>query len=380
MGSAPHGPATVPLPSVGRAPATGPRTFTSSRGQDMYQARHAVASGCDHGDTAEPARRGTDRRTLMRAAGGIVLGGGVIATTASAAQAATSQNGWPAGSSSQIPLVGLTVDGVRFPAGVRSGDVGAVLGYVARRVDAEVESLVAGWCWGHAYRPVRGGTTLSNHSSGTAIDINAPRHPIGSSNTFSATQQARIRAILADCDGVIRWGGDYSSRKDDMHFEINVRPGDARLSALARRVGGGGGGGTPSPSPPWSTVRRGATGFRVVAIQHLLRHRGLSLTVDGVFGAATAERVVAFQRRQALAADGIVGDRTWSALVALVRQGSRGEAVVGLQRTLGAHRLVTSADGIFGAGTAARVRDFQRSRRLTADGIVGSQTWSALTR
>ncbi|MGL5817886.1 MAG: peptidoglycan-binding protein [Phycicoccus sp.] len=349
----------------------------------MDQARHAVGGGCghDHGDAAASprAQEGTDRRTVMRAVGGIVLGGGFLGATATSAQAATSQNGWPAGTSSQIPLVGLTVDGVTFPAGVRSGDVATVLGHVARRVDAEVESLVSGWCWGHAYRAISGSSTFSNHASGTAIDVNAPRHPLGSSNTFTATQQARIRAILTDCDGVIRWGGDYTSRKDDMHFEIDVRPGDARLPALARRVGGGGGG-TPSPSSGWSTVRRGDSGFRVVAVQHLLRHRGQSLAVDGVFGAVTAERVAAFQRGNGLAADGIVGERTWPPLVVLVREGSRGEAVVGLQKTLGARGFAASADGIFGTGTAARVRDFQRAGGLTADGVCGPQTWSALTR
>ncbi|MGL5851530.1 MAG: peptidoglycan-binding protein [Phycicoccus sp.] len=316
----------------------------------------------------------------MRAAGGIVLGGGILTATATSAQAATSQNGWPAGTGSQIPLVGLTVDGVTFPAGVRSGDVAAVLGYVARRVDAEVESLVSGWCWGHAYRAISGSNTYSNHASGTAIDVNAPRHPLGSSNTFTSAQQARIRAILAECDGVIRWGGDYTRRKDDMHFEINVRPGDARLPALARRVGGSGGGGTPTPPSGWSTVRRGDSGFRVVAVQHLLRHRGQSVAADGVFGAATADRVSAFQRSTGLAADGIVGERTWPPLVVLVREGSRGEAVVGLQKTLGSRGFATPADGIFGPGTAARVRDFQRSAGLTSDGVAGPQTWSALTR
>ncbi|MGL5927557.1 MAG: hypothetical protein ACRCY8_01350, partial [Dermatophilaceae bacterium] len=72
----------------------------------MYQARHAAGSGCghDHGDAAggSRTREGTDRRTVMRAAGGIVLGGGIVGATTTSAHAATSQNGWPAGTSSQI--------------------------------------------------------------------------------------------------------------------------------------------------------------------------------------------------------------------------------------------------------------------------------------
>lgn len=325
-----------------------------------------------------PAVAVSDRRTLIRAAGGVLLGSGLLAATAAPASAATSQNGWPAGSGSEIPLVGLTVAGVTFPAGVRAGAVATVLGHVARRVDAEVEPLVRGWCWGHAYRPVRGGTTLSNHASGTAIDVNAPEHPLGVADTFSTAQQARIRSILGDCGGVVRWGGDYTRRKDDMHFEIAVRPGDARLESLARRLGGGGGGGgTPSG---WTTVARGASGFRVLAVQHLLRHRGLSLAADGVFGAVTHGRVVTFQRSRGLAADGVVGPRTWAALVVTVRQGARGEAVVGMQKTLRHRGFATIPDGVFGAATDRRVREFQRSRGLAVDGVVGPRTWAALTR
>jgi zinc D-Ala-D-Ala carboxypeptidase len=37
-------------------------------------------------------------------------------------------------------------------------------------------------------------------------------------------------------------------------------------------------------------------------------------------------------------------------------------------------------DGVFGPKTEAAVRDFQRNENLSADGIVGKQTWTALLR
>jgi zinc D-Ala-D-Ala carboxypeptidase len=37
-------------------------------------------------------------------------------------------------------------------------------------------------------------------------------------------------------------------------------------------------------------------------------------------------------------------------------------------------------DGIFGPRTEAAVRDFQQNENLSADGIVGKQTWTALLR
>lgn len=57
----------------------------------------------------------------------------------------------------------------------------------------------------------------------------------------------------------------------------------------------------------------------------------------------------------------------------ILKRGSRGEAVVKLQRLLG-----IGDDGIFGFGTERAVKDFQRSRGLYPDGIVGKATWGEL--
>lgn len=62
-----------------------------------------------------------------------------------------------------------------------------------------------------------------------------------------------------------------------------------------------------------------------------------------------------------------------------VKNGSRGEDVKLCQQLLnkfGNYGLVE--DGIFGAKTDSAVKDFQRIKRLTVDGIVGPKTWEAL--
>ncbi|GII92219.1 hypothetical protein [Sinosporangium siamense] len=46
-----------------------------------------------------------------------------------------------------------------------------------------------------------------------------------------------LRDILAECDGVVRWGGDFKVPKES-HFQIDVPPGDKRLDALANRISG----------------------------------------------------------------------------------------------------------------------------------------------
>lgn len=62
-----------------------------------------------------------------------------------------------------------------------------------------------------------------------------------------------------------------------------------------------------------------------------------------------------------------------------VRIGSRGAAVTALQELLGGHGLsVGEVDGIFGARTRDAVLMFQKTRRLTADGIVGPATWAEI--
>jgi D-alanyl-D-alanine carboxypeptidase-like protein len=147
---------------------------------------------------------------------------------------ATSQNGWPVDFSGDRQDHSPIAAGVTAPQGVRRGDVATVLHYVARRFDSEVERLRQGWCWGWYVRRIAGSNTYSNHASGTAIDLNAPDHPAGSTGTFTRTQRTAIGRILDACDGVVRWGGQFTGRKDEMHFEINR--GVGAVAALADKI------------------------------------------------------------------------------------------------------------------------------------------------
>lgn len=57
----------------------------------------------------------------------------------------------------------------------------------------------------------------------------------------------------------------------------------------------------------------------------------------------------------------------------LYKKGSRGDKVKQIQKALG-----ITADGIFGAGTEAAVKKFQKEHKLSVDGIVGKKTMDAL--
>jgi hypothetical protein len=101
--------------------------------------------------------------------------------------------------------------------------VGPLLAAFAAEFHKLIEPIDGGTLddWGYAFRMVRGSTDrLSCHSSGTAIDLNATKHPLGKVGTFPAEKVPMIRALAKKYG--LKWGGDFKSRPDDMHFEVEV--------------------------------------------------------------------------------------------------------------------------------------------------------------
>lgn len=137
-----------------------------------------------------------------------------------------SQNGYSADGRSVIRSA--TIAGTDVTVAVRVGPAGDLLLYAAARWHRQVEPLRAPDgvldCWGYAARTIRGSsTTLSNHASGTALDLRARAHPLGrpATATFTPAQIKAIDRIMADCRGALRWGGRWT-RPDGMHLEVTA--------------------------------------------------------------------------------------------------------------------------------------------------------------
>ena len=140
----------------------------------------------------------------------------------------------------------------------------------------------------------------------------------------------------------------------------------------------------------YSLLQRGSSGPDVALVQTWLN--GVrdactwygELKTDGKFGIST---------ENAVNVDGKVGANTWNVLYTrytakhglhvpypgiALRSGSSGGTVRLVQQKLNSLGERLTADGRFGAATAAAVQRFQRRNGLTADGAVGKETWEKM--
>lgn len=141
-----------------------------------------------------------------------------------------SANGWPASKDpNEIAIKPFLVKGTKIK--LRANKVaGQLLAAFAAEFNEKVEAIDGGSLddWGYCYRDIRGTTSnLSNHSSGSAIDLNSTKHPLGKENTFTKAQEKTIQQLVKKYK--LAWGGNYKKRKDEMHFELACTPDEAAV-------------------------------------------------------------------------------------------------------------------------------------------------------
>ena len=140
----------------------------------------------------------------------------------------------------------------------------------------------------------------------------------------------------------------------------------------------------PAASTPYTAykrvvLRQGSKGSAVVALQRALR-----VTPDGAFGPRTRSALVTFQTLQHISPNGVANRLVWDRLerqayplvgyrTLTLKQGSKGVAVVALQRA-----LALTPDGAFGPRTKVAVTAVQSRAKLAPTGVVSGATWVAI--
>jgi len=147
-----------------------------------------------------------------------------------------SYNGWPASKDqAEIGIKSYAVPGTLIKLRCAEKVAPLLVGFAAEFHNL-IEPLDVGSLddWGYAYRDVRGVPgKLSNHSSGTALDLNAVKHPLGAVGTFEPGKVPMLRALTKKYG--LTWGGDYKGRKDEMHYEISINA--VKVAALITQLG-----------------------------------------------------------------------------------------------------------------------------------------------
>lgn len=173
---------------------------------------------------------------------------------------------------------------------------------------------------------------------------------------------------------------------------------------------------TPVTTNP-NTLKYGDSGSRVTELQTALTKLGYNTNgIDGRFGAGTQRAVVSFQKDNGLYADGLAGSKTLAlieqkvaalgssggssgnassdsssgssssssssssgSLTRTLRKGYTGDDVRTVQQKLKELGYYTgSVDGVYGSGSIAAVKAFQKNNGLTADGLAGTRTFQVL--
>lgn len=125
---------------------------------------------------------------------------------------------------------------------------------------------------------------------------------------------------------------------------------------------------------PWPTLSYGDSGWQVKAGQYLLNYHKSNIATDAQFGPATRTAVHNFQVKHGLPKTDKLDAATWAKLIVTVKLGDNNVAVKAVQDIL----KLKLIDGSFGPDTETAVYNFQVSRGLAHDKIVGPETWQAL--
>ncbi len=238
---------------------------------------------------------------------------------------------------------------------------------------------------------------------------------LGSRGTAVLQLQQALNALGYDTNGADGKFGKGTEQAVKAYQQANglTADGKAGVKTLAQLYSGSSVSGSTSGTASSeiytaknpNTLQSGDSGSKVTQLQNALKLLGFYTGgVDGKFGSGTKKAVMQFQRANGLTADGLAGTKTQTLLYAQVnssisggssssgssssgssgftrtlRKGYTGADVIAVQQKLKELGFYSgSVDGVYGTGSIAAVKKFQQQNGLTADGLVGSRTYTAL--
>lgn len=147
------------------------------------------------------------------------------------------ENGWRCVNRDGCDIVRIPGLFMTETAPLRTGPPLTILGAWLFWYDRNVEEILTsiwGWSATNDVPGQPGRNNGSNHLSGTAVDVNAPRYPWGR-RVMPADRIAKIREGLRLFEGSVFWGADWN-RADEMHYQMSWPEGDPRNDAFARKL------------------------------------------------------------------------------------------------------------------------------------------------
>lgn len=169
-------------------------------------------------------------------------------------------------------------------------------------------------------RPITGGTAPSAHAQGIALDVNWDTNPYRLDKVVTDMPRDMIQEALAlkTIEGVplFRWGGDWDNRPETRNSNYDAMHWEIIASPdEIRRMIL-----VPdfdeSKQNMWPLLTVGERGPGVKKLQNMLNETFVHPTyVDGEFGPMTEAAVRDYQTSRKLPSDGVVGLGTWTALI-----------------------------------------------------------------
>ncbi|AGY36952.1 lysin A [Mycobacterium phage Fredward] len=148
-----------------------------------------------------------------------------------------SENGWRMCNRDECDIVRIPELYLTETAPIRKGAPLTILGAWMYWYDRNVEEILTsiwGWSAGND-------VANSNHLSGTAIDLCAPKYPWGSKVMPAAKVNKVIEGLkLFSLDGtaensLVFWGRTWN-KPDEMHYQMHFKEGDPRNDQFAQKL------------------------------------------------------------------------------------------------------------------------------------------------